>query len=65
MPDIDNPFGEDDFDRIEAALAQSDKVERAIRKAQRAGIELPGQLEQVREARARMQSIKNTYFTGR
>ena len=34
MPDIDNPFGEDDFDRIEAALAQSDKVERAIKRAQ-------------------------------
>ena len=64
MPDIDNPFTEDDFNNIEESLARSVKVEDAIKKAQRAGIEVPGLLDDVRKSRSRLQQIKTTYFPG-
>lgn len=67
MPDQDikNPFTEEDFDQIEASLARSLDVEEAIKKATRAGIELPGLLEDVRKTRTRLQQIKQTYFPER
>lgn len=63
--DIDNPFTDNDFDEIEASLANSLKVEDAIKKATRAGIEVPGLLEDVRKTRTRLQQIKQTYFPDR
>lgn len=67
MPDRDikNPFSDDDFDDIERGLAQSMEVEDAIKKATRAGIELPGLLDDVRKTRTRLQQIKTTYFPDR
>lgn len=67
MPDQDikNPFTDQDFDEIEASLVRSLEVEEAIKKAQRAGIELPGLLEDVRKTRTRLQQIKQTYFSDR
>lgn len=64
MADPQNPFTDDDFDQIEHALAQSQDVEKAIAKATRAGIELPGMLDDVRKSRARLTKIKQTYFPG-
>jgi len=64
-PDLKNPFTEDDFNDIEASLVRSLEVEDAIKKAQRAGIELPGLLEDVRKTRTRLQQIKQTYFSER
>lgn len=54
-----------DFDQIEAALAKADVIEREINKARQAGIELPGQIERVREQRVALQKLKTTYFPGR
>jgi len=65
MPDIDNPFTDEDFNQIEKAIADSTKAEIAIKKAQRAGIELPGLLEDNRASRSRLVKIKQTYFPGR
>lgn len=65
MPDITNPFSEDDFDQIEAAIKQATETEEAIKKAKRAGIELPEMLETVRSQRQRLNQIKSTYFPGR
>ena len=64
-PDIKNPFTEEDFEQIEASLTRSVDVEEAIKKATRAGIEVPGLLEDVRKTRARLQQIKQTYFSDR
>ena len=64
-PDVQNPFTDADFDEIEASLARSFEVEEAIKKATRAGIELPGLLEDVRKTRTRLQQIKQTYFADR
>ncbi|MFQ6006124.1 MAG: hypothetical protein ACE5OQ_11535 [Woeseia sp.] len=64
-PDILNPFTDDDFDQIEQSLARSLEVEEAIKKAQRAGIEVPGLLEDVRKTRTRLQQVKQTYFPDR
>ena len=64
MPDPKNPFSESDFDQIEHSIAQSMDVEEAINKARRAGVELPGMLEDIRKSRARLQKIKQTYFPG-
>ena len=64
-PDIKNPFTDDDFSQIEQSLARSVDVEEAIKKAQRAGIEVPGLLEDVRKTRSRLQQIKQTYFPER
>lgn len=65
MPDIQNPFSDDDFDQIEKSLARAADIETAIAKAKRAGIELPGQLDDVRKSRTRLQQIKQTYFPDR
>lgn len=67
MPDRDplSPFDESDFDKIEASLANSMRIEEGIKKANRAGIELPGVLEDVRKARVNLQRIKQTYFPDR
>ena len=64
-PDIKNPFTEEDFNQIEESLARSVEVEEAIKKATRAGIEVPGLLEDVRKTRSRLQQIKQTYFSER
>lgn len=64
-PDVKNPFTDADFDQIEQSLARSVDVEEAIKKAQRAGIEVPGLLEDVRKTRSRLQQIKQTYFPER
>lgn len=54
-----------DFDQIEEALTKADVIEREINKARQAGIELPGQIERVREQRVALQKLKTTYFPGR
>ena len=65
MPDIENPLSEEQFTVIEQQLVEAAKAEAAIAKAKRAGIEVPGQLEELRKSMARLIKIKATYFPGR
>tara|TARA_Y100000310_G_scaffold181737_1_gene181744 strand:+ start:2478 stop:2684 length:207 start_codon:yes stop_codon:yes gene_type:complete len=68
MPPTDDPlhpFTEDEFDQMEQALASSKENEEAIKKAQRAGIELPGMLEQNREVADRLRRLLTAYRPGR
>lgn len=64
-PSIDNPFGPDDFDRLEEALANTQKIERAIAKARQAGLDVGDAQERNRANADQLRRIKQTYFPGR
>ena len=59
--DPSNPFTPDEFANMDKALARAKETETAIKKAQRAGVELPGMLEENRAVAARLQRLLDTY----
>ena len=61
MADLENPLSNDDFDRLEAQLAETSRIDKAINRAKQAGIEIDGALEQNRENRRRIQGLLNTF----
>lgn len=61
MPDALNPFSPEDFDKLEQAIAKSNEIERAIKKAQSAGVDVGDQLTTNRETRDKLMKIKQTY----
>lgn len=64
MPDLDKPFSEAQLNELRESLLTADKIEAAIKKAQRAGIPVEGQLERNRANRERIQKILHTYGGG-
>ncbi len=65
MPDLDNPFTEEQFADLEKGLVEAGAAIKAIEKAQRAGIELPGQLDLARDTQRRITQILQTYRPNR
>lgn len=62
---VQNPLGEDDLEAINQQLQNITEVENLMRKARSAGIDLGDREEQLREDRARLLKIKQTFFPGR
>lgn len=63
-PDIENPFDQGDFDRLEAAIAETHKIDRAIKKATAAGVEMGDAAKTNKENRDRLLKLKNAYKPG-
>ena len=59
------PLTEDHLNRINEQLANLQVAERDAETAKRADIPVDDQLNKIREARARLQKIKQVYFPGR
>tara|TARA_S200002703_G_scaffold160053_1_gene176361 strand:+ start:2653 stop:2868 length:216 start_codon:yes stop_codon:yes gene_type:complete len=63
MPrDLDKPLGPNEFDKLEEAISKGRKLEEAINKSTRAGIDPGDRLERAREARRKAEAIKREYF---
>lgn len=65
MATLEEPLDTADFDAIESALARTQKIESAIAKATRAGIDIGDSLALNRKNKERLISIKTAYFPGR
>jgi len=61
MVDALNPFTVEQLAEIDEKIALADDTEKAIAKAQSAGIDVGDQLETLRAARTKLQQIKRTY----
>ena len=58
---LNNPLDSSDFDQIEKSLTTLNDLEKAVNKAKRAGIDVTGKHEEIREARKRLEAIKREY----
>lgn len=56
---------ENDLNRIQNALQQSERAEQIIELAQQAGLDVEQQKERNKRARDQLLRIKNTFFPGR
>jgi len=61
----DGPLTEKDFEDMQDRLRQLDQAEETIRRAQTAGLDFTEQQKQVRELRAQITKIRNSFFPGR
>ena len=65
MPDLSEPLGPEHLERIVEGIKRADDIIRAINRATRTGMDLASQLEQVREQRKQLISLRNEYFPGK
>lgn len=65
MPTLEEPLAPEQLDRLLEGIKQSDKLITAINRATRVGMDMSRQLEEVRERRKQLMSLKNEYFPGR
>lgn len=65
MADLENPLDPDQFDDLERALALTGRVEKAIQRNQRLGIDVGDQLKINRDNRALLQKFKSEFFPGK
>lgn len=61
MADLEKPLDREDMDRIEQAIAETNRIEAAIKRAQSAGIDVTDRLEETRQVRNRLESLKRVY----
>ena len=61
---LDNPLTDEDFDTIEKAIAETNRVEAAANKARSAGINVDGIIETNRANRERLQRLMRAYKPG-
>ena len=61
MVDALNPFTPEQLAEIDEKLELATQTEKAIQKAQSAGIDVGVQLDTLREARTKLEQIKRTY----
>ncbi len=62
MTDLLNPLGPEALGQITAALADLEVVDKAISKAERAGIDVAGLKEEAEHARSKLAALKQVYF---
>jgi hypothetical protein len=65
MPDLAEPLGPEQLERIVEGIKRADDIIRAINRATRTGMDLSSQLEQVREQRKQLIALRNEYFPGK
>lgn len=62
MSETSSPLTEVNLQEINDALSRIDTLEFEIKRAESAGIEQPGQLDNVREKRKQFLALKAAYF---
>tara|TARA_B100000929_G_C15237252_1_gene328531 strand:- start:76 stop:273 length:198 start_codon:yes stop_codon:yes gene_type:complete len=64
MPSLDNPLTQEHLEKIIEGIKIADDTIRAINRASKTGIDLAGQLEEVRLQRKQLMALRNEYFPG-
>jgi hypothetical protein len=59
-----SPLTQQHFEAIKAALDVLDNAQQQAELAQRAGIDVQAQMDTIKQQRAQLLQIKNTYFPG-
>lgn len=62
---LDKPLTDDDLNELKDALQKTLKIDEALNKAKRAGVDIGNALQENAASRTRIQSLLNTYFPGR
>lgn len=60
-----SPLTDTDLDEINARLNDLDQADEVIKRAKTAGLDVKGQEDSSRDARAKLQGIKGAFFPGR